>query len=173
MSLCEHYKFPSLFINQFYPRPGTLAARMPRLPAQEVKKRTKKLSESFQSYHPYSHKIGEVQDVLVTEVSHDGKHYVGHNKFYEQVLLPKRAELMGKMVTVKIVSTSKHSMNGEPVVKDSPWPSPGLTSLLSQGETCGAHRIQIERAHSSHHLIPYTLLMLLLAILTRLLWLIL
>lgn len=36
MSLCEHYKFPSLFINQFYPRPGTLAARMPRLPAQEV-----------------------------------------------------------------------------------------------------------------------------------------
>ena len=36
MSLCEHYKFPSLFINQFYPRPGTPAARMPRLPAQEV-----------------------------------------------------------------------------------------------------------------------------------------
>jgi threonylcarbamoyladenosine tRNA methylthiotransferase CDKAL1 len=36
MSLCEHYKFPSLFINQFYPRPGTLAARLPRLPAQEV-----------------------------------------------------------------------------------------------------------------------------------------
>jgi threonylcarbamoyladenosine tRNA methylthiotransferase CDKAL1 len=36
MTLCEHYKFPSLFINQFYPRPGTLAARMPRLPAQEV-----------------------------------------------------------------------------------------------------------------------------------------
>jgi hypothetical protein len=52
-----------------------------------VKKRTKRLSEFFQSYHPYSHKIGEVQDVLVTEVSHDGKHYVGHNKFYEQVIL--------------------------------------------------------------------------------------
>jgi hypothetical protein len=25
--------------------------------------------------------------VLVTEVSHDGKHYVGHNKFYEQVIM--------------------------------------------------------------------------------------
>lgn len=36
MTLCEYYKFPSLFINQFYPRPGTPAARMPRLPAQEV-----------------------------------------------------------------------------------------------------------------------------------------
>jgi tRNA A37 methylthiotransferase MiaB len=51
----------------------------------KVKKRTKRLSEFFQSYEPYSNKIGEVQDVLVTEVSHDGKHYVGHNKFYEQV----------------------------------------------------------------------------------------
>jgi threonylcarbamoyladenosine tRNA methylthiotransferase CDKAL1 len=51
-----------------------------------VKKRTRQLSEFFQSYEPYSHKIGEVQDVLVTEVSHDGKHYVGHNKFYEQVI---------------------------------------------------------------------------------------
>ena len=50
-----------------------------------MKKRTKRLSEFFQSYQPYSNKIGEVQDVLVTELSHDGKHYVGHNKFYEQV----------------------------------------------------------------------------------------
>lgn len=28
--LVEEYKFPSLFINQFFPRPGTPAARMPR-----------------------------------------------------------------------------------------------------------------------------------------------
>jgi len=50
-----------------------------------VKKRTKRLSEFFQSYQPYRNKIGEVHDVLVTEISHDGQHYVGHNKFYEQV----------------------------------------------------------------------------------------
>lgn len=36
IKLCEKYKFPSLFINQFYPRPGTPAARMERIPAQEV-----------------------------------------------------------------------------------------------------------------------------------------
>lgn len=57
--------------------------------SKQVKKRTRQLSEFFQSYQPYSHKIGEVQDVLVTEVSHDGKHYVGHNKFYEQVINTK------------------------------------------------------------------------------------
>lgn len=42
MKLVEEYKFPSLFINQFFPRPGTPAAKMPRIPAQLVKQRTKK-----------------------------------------------------------------------------------------------------------------------------------
>ena len=36
MLLVEEYKFPVLFINQFYPRPGTAAARMKRLPTQEA-----------------------------------------------------------------------------------------------------------------------------------------
>lgn len=43
MTLCEKYKFPSLFINQFFPRPGTPAALMPRVDPQEVKNRTKRL----------------------------------------------------------------------------------------------------------------------------------
>jgi threonylcarbamoyladenosine tRNA methylthiotransferase CDKAL1 len=44
ISLCEKYKFPSLFINQFFPRPGTPAALLHRIPAQEVKRRTKKIN---------------------------------------------------------------------------------------------------------------------------------
>lgn len=36
MDLVREYKFPSLFINQFYPRPGTPAAKMKRIPTQEV-----------------------------------------------------------------------------------------------------------------------------------------
>jgi len=36
MSVCEKYKFPSLFINQFYPRKGTPAARMPKIPKDMV-----------------------------------------------------------------------------------------------------------------------------------------
>jgi len=37
LSLVSEYQFPSLFINQFYPRPGTPAARMRRIPTQEVR----------------------------------------------------------------------------------------------------------------------------------------
>lgn len=36
LQLVQEYKFPSLFINQFYPRPGTPAAKMEQVPAQVV-----------------------------------------------------------------------------------------------------------------------------------------
>ena len=36
MSLVRDYKFPSLFINQFFPRPGTPAAKMTKVPMPEV-----------------------------------------------------------------------------------------------------------------------------------------
>lgn len=110
IKLVQDYKFPSLFINQFFPRPGTPAANLPRISAKEVKKRTKKVSDLFQSYHPYTHKLGEIQEVLVTELSHDQQYYVGHNKSYDQVLVPKDDDLMGKLVTVEITETGKHFM---------------------------------------------------------------
>ncbi|XP_067147006.1 threonylcarbamoyladenosine tRNA methylthiotransferase isoform X3 [Apteryx mantelli] len=56
MKLVEQYRFPSLFINQFYPRPGTPAAKMHQVPAAVKKQRTKDLSQLFHSYNPYDHK---------------------------------------------------------------------------------------------------------------------
>ncbi|XP_067006926.1 threonylcarbamoyladenosine tRNA methylthiotransferase [Anabrus simplex] len=171
MNLCRKYKFPSLFINQFFPRPGTPAARMERVPAQEVKKRTKMLSELFQSYKPYEHHLGKIHNVLVTEVSHDGKYYVGHTKAYEQVLVPKRPELIGKMVTVKIISTSKHSMMGKPLSSKTEWPSPGLAPPLPQGKVSGVNHTS-ESKESSGHAIRYSLALLIIAVIARVIWLI-
>lgn len=138
LSLCEKYKFPSLFINQFFPRPGTPAALMPRVPTQEVKERTKKLTKLFQSYEPYTHKLNEIQDILVTEISHDQKHFVGHNKFYEQVIIPINEKYMGKIVRVKIIETTKFSMKGLPLDEIR---MPGLATPLAKGEVSG---VQIE-----------------------------
>ena len=53
-----------------------------------MKRRSRLLSQLFQSYRPYDDKLGERQGVLVTEESHDGVHYVAHNSFYEQVCEP-------------------------------------------------------------------------------------
>lgn len=134
MSLCKKYKFPSLFINQFFPRPGTPAALLPRIATQDVKQRTKKLTDLFYSYQPYNDKVGEVQEVLVTEVSHDKEHYVGHNKFYEQVLLPMDKQYMGKLVTVKIYEATKFSMHGQPMEN---VVMPGLAMPLETGQVSG------------------------------------
>ncbi|KAI8040094.1 threonylcarbamoyladenosine tRNA methylthiotransferase [Drosophila gunungcola] len=121
MTLCAKYQFPSLFINQFFPRPGTPAAKMERIPANLVKKRTKRLTDLFYSYEPYANRTGEIYTVLVTEVSHDKLHYVGHNKSYEQVLLPMRENLLGTRVHVRITSASKFSMVGEILDDERDW----------------------------------------------------
>lgn len=36
MKIVEKYKFKTLFINQYYPRPGTPAAKMRRIPGNIV-----------------------------------------------------------------------------------------------------------------------------------------
>uniref|UniRef100_A0A8D0EXQ8 tRNA-t(6)A37 methylthiotransferase n=1 Tax=Strix occidentalis caurina TaxID=311401 RepID=A0A8D0EXQ8_STROC len=136
MKLVEQYRFPSLFINQFYPRPGTPAAKMHQVPAAVKKQRTKDLSQLFHSYNPYDHKVGERQRVLVTEESFDSNYYVAHNPFYEQVLVPKDPLLMGKMVEVNIYEAGKHFMKGKPV-SDARVYSASITRPLGKGEVSG------------------------------------
>lgn len=121
MTLCARYKFTSLFINQFFPRPGTPAANMKRIPPNEVKQRTKRLTDLFYTYEPYADRVGTEYDVLVTEISHDKKHYVGHNKFYEQVLLPMKENLLSKLVRVKITGATKFSMSADIINSEDEW----------------------------------------------------
>ncbi|NXK94288.1 CDKAL methylthiotransferase, partial [Formicarius rufipectus] len=136
VKLVEQYRFPSLFINQFYPRPGTPAAKMPQVPASVKKQRTKDLSQLFHSYNPYDNKVGERQRVLVTEESFDSNYYVAHNSFYEQVLVPKDPLLMGKMVEVNIYEAGKHFMKGQPV-SDGRVHTASITTPLAKGEVSG------------------------------------
>jgi len=125
LAICRKYKFPVLYINQYYPRPGTTASKMKRVPTRDVKQRTKQLTDLFHSYEPYRKRIGQKYQVLVTELAYDKQHYVGHNEFYEQVLVPKDESLMGKLVHVEIVETTKFSMKGE-LVKDKVVQSPSV-----------------------------------------------
>ncbi|KAF7669230.1 hypothetical protein LDENG_00225740, partial [Lucifuga dentata] len=136
VNLVKQYHFPSLFINQFYPRPGTPAAKMEQVPAHVKKQRTKELSQLFHSYNPYDHKVGERQHVLVTEDSFDAQYYVAHNKFYEQVLVPKRSEFKGKMIEVDIYEAGKHFLKGQPVEDSKPF-TPSIAAPLQKGEVSG------------------------------------
>lgn len=97
MKMVEKYKFPSLFINQFYPRPNTPAARLKKIDGKEAKRRTAAMTKLFHSYTRYTDdRIGEIHDCLICEKAKDGVNYVGHNKSYEQILIPSDEDLLGK-----------------------------------------------------------------------------
>ncbi|KAH0506758.1 Threonylcarbamoyladenosine tRNA methylthiotransferase, partial [Microtus ochrogaster] len=80
--------------------------------------------------------IGERQQVLVTEESFDSKFYVAHNRFYEQVLVPKNPEFMGKMVEVDIYESGKHFLKGRPVSNTKIY-TPSISKPLAKGEVSG------------------------------------
>lgn len=101
---------------------------MERIPANLVKKRTKRLTDLFYSYEPYKGREGQIYMVLVTEVSYDKLHYVGHNKSYEQVLLPMRENLLGTSVRVRITATSKFSMMGVILDEERDWTRCDITN---------------------------------------------
>lgn len=116
MELCKKYDFPSLFMNQFFPRPGTVAAKMTQIDRRIIKQRTKELGEYFKSYTTYDKHVGEIQEVLITETAFDKKSLVGHNKLYHQVLISPECQanfdrpLIGRRVQVKITEALKHSL---------------------------------------------------------------
>ncbi|KAL5033484.1 hypothetical protein BDV3_000460 [Batrachochytrium dendrobatidis] len=118
MHLLEKYKFSVLHISQFYPRPGTPAARMKRISTNIVKNRSRRATTFFESYTTYDSLVGTIQKILVTEQSADGNHYVGHNKPYQQILVPKNEKLMGQTFHVRIVRASKFYLMGEPLQDD-------------------------------------------------------
>lgn len=63
MALIERYRFHIMNISQFYPRPGTPAAKMKRVPTQVVKNRSRKLTKLFETFDPYPALVGTTQKV--------------------------------------------------------------------------------------------------------------
>ncbi|KAI6203010.1 hypothetical protein M3Y94_00507200 [Aphelenchoides besseyi] len=114
-SLLEEYKFDSVFINMYYPRPNTAAARLKKIDTVEARKRTAELTRIFHSYTRYTpNRIGEVHDVLICEQASDGVHFVGHNKSYEHILVPPAPGVeLGGWARVQITKTSKFHMKSQ------------------------------------------------------------
>ena len=54
LSLIRDYRFPVLNISQFYPRPGTPAAKMKRIDTKIVKDRSRRCTKLFLSYQPHA-----------------------------------------------------------------------------------------------------------------------
>jgi hypothetical protein len=70
--------------------------------------------------------------VLCAEEATDGKHFVSHNKCYDQILVPQRPDLLGRTFDVTITEHTKFCMIGE-VVEASLAHSPVLPEPLAKG----------------------------------------
>lgn len=113
VNLIKEYKFPQVHISQFYPRPGTPAARMKKVPSTEVKKRSRELTSVFESFSPYEGMLGQTERIWITEIATDGIHLVGHTKGYVQVLVVAPENMLGTSTHVKITSVGRWSVFGE------------------------------------------------------------
>lgn len=114
LRLVRKYRFPHCHISQFYPRPGTPAARMKRVPTKIVKQRTRALTSLVESFGDcYQHLVGQEFTVWVMDTAADGHHLVGHSKSYTQVLLPPQEGLLGSVVKAKVTTASRWCVKGE------------------------------------------------------------
>uniref|UniRef100_A0A0A9EX89 Threonylcarbamoyladenosine tRNA methylthiotransferase n=1 Tax=Arundo donax TaxID=35708 RepID=A0A0A9EX89_ARUDO len=125
VNLIKEYQLPQVHISQFYPRPGTPAARMKKVPSNDVKKRSRELTSVFESFAPYQGMEGKVERIWITEIATDGVHLVGHTKGYIQVLVIAPDSMLGTSADVKITSVGRWSVFGEViegsvVVKEAP-----------------------------------------------------
>ncbi|OMO96733.1 Elongator protein 3/MiaB/NifB [Corchorus olitorius] len=128
VDLIKEYKFPQVHISQFYPRPGTPAARMKKVPSNIVKNRSRELTSVFEAFTPYNGMEGRVERIWITEIATDGIHLcvlisglyftsllskVGHTKGYVQVLVIAPESMLGTSAIAKITSVGRWSVFGE------------------------------------------------------------
>eukprot|EP00271_Cylindrocystis_brebissonii_P022639 TRINITY_DN8790_c0_g1_i1.p1 TRINITY_DN8790_c0_g1~~TRINITY_DN8790_c0_g1_i1.p1 ORF type:complete len:899 (+),score=109.62 TRINITY_DN8790_c0_g1_i1:300-2996(+) len=132
LALVKRYRFPQLHISQFYPRPGTPAARMKKVPSAEVKRRSREVTALFESFESYTGMEGRVEQVWVIDTAADGRHLVGHTKSYVQVLLAPSEGLLGSSVMVEVTSVGRWSVMGRVLPVALPPPVPIAISHISR-----------------------------------------
>lgn len=85
LDLVAKYRFPHCHISQFYPRPGTPAARMKRVDTSVVKARSRRVSALVDGFSDvYAPLVGSRQRCCVVDTAADGTHLVGHSRSYCQ-----------------------------------------------------------------------------------------
>mmetsp|Transcript_16746 Transcript_16746/g.28448 ORF Transcript_16746/g.28448 Transcript_16746/m.28448 type:complete len:250 (+) Transcript_16746:507-1256(+) len=102
LDLLKKYHLPVVNISQFYPRPGTVAAKWKKVPSAIVKKRSGDVTNIFNSYNTNTHYLGTEQLVWIigfddrkSSIPDSQKQIMGHTKAYTKVVLNQNPESLG------------------------------------------------------------------------------
>lgn len=166
LDLIAHYQLAIVNISQFYPRPGTPAAKMKRIATQIVKDRSRRLTKLFESFTPYTGFIGQTVTVWFDiEVSDDKRHAVAHTKGYVKVLVPYQDNLPGSCYLVKVHSAQRFHIEGDLVslvqvsnmsIQQTLNPLPRMigkhhTGVAEDGKTTNTHSESSSHDHNHHN----------------------
>ncbi len=116
-SLVKEVGYDSAFTFIYSPRVGTKAAAMPDQILEDVSSRRIQKLIAIQkeiTHSNYAKYIGQVHSVLVDEASkRDATQMAGKNEYNITVNFPGSAELIGRIVRVKITSAGESTLRGE------------------------------------------------------------
>ena len=114
LSVIKKYQFPVVNISQFYPRPGTIAAKMKQINSKIKKERSREVTQVFNEYRFSSLTLGSEHLVWISEkeIVKEKEILVGHTKGYCKVVLSFEEGLLGTCVLVRIVECRKWDAEG-------------------------------------------------------------
>ncbi|KAK2953097.1 putative Threonylcarbamoyladenosine tRNA methylthiotransferase MtaB [Blattamonas nauphoetae] len=93
IALCNEMQFPFMNITQMYPRKGTPAFEMEKIPSATVKARSRELSALMRQANPLEPmRHLRNQPVLFTDIADDGSFLIGHLDNYIKVILRAKEE---------------------------------------------------------------------------------
>lgn len=114
VTLIEKYHFDMMNISQFYPRPGTIAAKMKPVDSKVKKSRSTECTQLFNQYKNTDRHLGRSEPVWFSEEEDfkGSRLLVGHTKDYTKVVHQFREGLLGQCVMMRIDKCSKWHVEG-------------------------------------------------------------
>jgi len=101
-------------ISRFFPRPKTPAEKLKQLPINIVNERSKKIHELVREIALRKNKkyLGKILNVFIDETGKNGT-YIGRTKNYKPVVVKSEENILGKVLSVKIVDVKSNFLIGE------------------------------------------------------------
>lgn len=112
LRMVDEHRFPILNISQFYPRPGTAAARMRKLPSNVVKRRSTEMTQLFESYTTFDDLQYREERVWFCETDFRHQQTVGHTKNYAKIVVERDDALLGRSAKVQLGRATKWHVEG-------------------------------------------------------------
>lgn len=101
-------------ISKFWPRAGTVAAKMKQLPSDTIKHRSKVITDICYNIARMQNERwkGWEGEVIIDEKGKEEGQWIGRNASYKQVVVEGNLKL-GQVIKVKIKRTTAHDLRGE------------------------------------------------------------